>query len=73
MARYLAAYGSDPDVLAAESFDAVNLVKVQLAAGLKTRAEVRQGILATEGYPGVSGVTAFTATGGRINAPFCWV
>jgi branched-chain amino acid transport system substrate-binding protein len=70
VARYLAAYGSDPDVLAAESFDAVNLVKVQLAAGLKTRAEVRQGILATEGYPGVSGVTAFTATGGAHKRPF---
>ena len=70
VARYRAAYGSDPDVLAAEAFDATKLVLIQLASGLESRAEVRQGILATRGYPGVSGVTTFTAWGGARKRPF---
>ena len=70
VARYRTAYGSDPEVLAAEAFDATKLVLIQLASGLESRAEVRQGILATRGYPGVSGVAAFTAWGGARKRPF---
>jgi len=68
--RYVAAFGEAPDVLAAQTFDATNLVLVQLARGLTTRTEVREGLLTVRGHPGVSGITSIQPDGNALKRPF---
>jgi ABC-type branched-subunit amino acid transport system substrate-binding protein len=67
---YAATLGQPPGVFAAHSYDAVNLVLVQLARGRDTRAQVRDGILRTQGYPGSSGVTSMMPDGNARKRPF---
>jgi ABC-type branched-subunit amino acid transport system substrate-binding protein len=69
-ARYREAFGEDPDVLAAQAFDAANLVLVQLARGLSDRREMREGLLAVRAYPGVSGITSILSDGNARKRPF---
>ncbi len=69
-ARYRAAYGREPTTFAAQGFDAANLVGLQLLNGAKSPAEVRNGLVATERYPGVSGVTSIGADGDARKRPF---
>jgi ABC-type branched-subunit amino acid transport system substrate-binding protein len=68
--RYHATFATDPDSYAAQAFDAANLVLVQLARGRDEREEVRDGILATRAYPGVSGVLSMNADGNANKRPF---
>jgi ABC-type branched-subunit amino acid transport system substrate-binding protein len=68
--RYVVTFGEAPDVLAAQAFDATNLVLVQLARGLTTRAEVREGLLGVRGHPGVSGITSIQPDGNAVKRPF---
>jgi len=68
--RFEAAYGAEPGALAAQAFDAANLVLVQLAEGRDSRDDVRQGLLATRGYPGVSGLTTLLADGNAQKRPY---
>jgi ABC-type branched-subunit amino acid transport system substrate-binding protein len=67
---YIATFGVSPNVYSAHGFDAVNLVLVQLAAGVRARSELRDGVLQTRGYPGVSGVTTFLPDGNARKRPF---
>ncbi|RIL06307.1 MAG: hypothetical protein DCC71_07215 [Proteobacteria bacterium] len=68
--QYQAAYGAAPSPFAAQGFDAANLVGVQLARGAQTAGDVRSGLVATQLYPGVSGVTTIDATGDARKRPF---
>jgi branched-chain amino acid transport system substrate-binding protein len=68
--RYQAAYGDAPTQLAAQGFDAANLVALQLLRGARTPADVRGGLVETELYPGVSGVTSIGADGDARKRPF---
>jgi len=68
--RYLATFAAEADVLAAQAFDAANLVIVQLARGRDGREEVRDGVLTVQAYPGVSGVITMSADGNAIKRPF---
>ena len=68
--RHRAVFALEPDVLAAQAFDAANLVLVQLARGLTSRSEVREGLLAVRAYPGVSGVTSVLPDGNARKRPF---
>ena len=63
--RYAAAYGSAPDEYAAEGYDAAALLRYVLAGGDAPSGEVlRDRLLRVSGFPGVSGVQSFDATGG---------
>ena len=58
---YVAAYGNEPNMFSAQAYDAVNIM---LAAIVKagpdvTRESLREALAATEGFPGVTGVTTF--------------
>ncbi len=55
-AAYEAAYAAPPVDLAAQSYDAANLLLVQLARGLVTREAALEGLLELEAQPGVTGV-----------------
>ena len=68
--RFEAAYAEQPDVLAAQAFDAANLVLMQLADGADSREDVREGVLEIEGYPGVTGVLTMRADGNARKRPF---
>jgi hypothetical protein len=57
-------------VFAAQSYDAANLVLVQLAHRRSSRDAVRDGILATHGYPGVAGVLSMGPDGNARKLPF---
>lgn len=68
--RYRDTFGAEPGVFAAQSYDAANLVLAQLAARRSDREAVRDGILATQGYPGVAGVTSMGPDGNARKRPF---
>jgi ABC-type branched-subunit amino acid transport system substrate-binding protein/predicted negative regulator of RcsB-dependent stress response len=68
--RYAATFGTQADDLSAHGFDAANLVFVQFARGAHSRADVRQGILAVNSFPGVSGILAMRADGNARKRPF---
>ncbi len=64
------AFERPPDALAAQGFDAANLVLVQLADRRDTRASVRDGILTVQAYPGVTGILSMRADGNAHKRPF---
>jgi ABC-type branched-subunit amino acid transport system substrate-binding protein/predicted negative regulator of RcsB-dependent stress response len=64
------AFGTPPGSLAALSFDAANLVLVQLARGLHARDALRQALLDVRAYPGVSGVTTVRSDGTAQKRPY---
>jgi ABC-type branched-subunit amino acid transport system substrate-binding protein len=68
--RYTATFAEEPDALAAQAFDAANLVLVQLARGRDSREEVRDGVIAIRAYPGVSGVLSMSADGNAHKRPY---
>ncbi len=68
--RYRERFGEAPGPLAAQAFDAANLVLVQLDRGLTTRPQVREGLLAVRAFPGASGVTAIDPDGNARKRPF---
>ena len=68
--RYESAYAEAPEALAAQAFDATNLVLVQLADGSESRSDVRDGVLDVEGYAGVTGVLTMRSDGNASKRPF---
>ncbi|MDJ0848231.1 MAG: penicillin-binding protein activator [Myxococcota bacterium] len=68
--RYESAYAEAPDALAAQAYDATNLVLVQLADGSESRGDVRDGVLDVEGYAGVTGVLTMRSDGNARKRPF---
>jgi ABC-type branched-subunit amino acid transport system substrate-binding protein len=67
---FTSTFGSEPDVFAAHAYDAANLALVQMAAGRDDRRSLRDGVLATRGYPGVSGVLSFLPDGNAQKRPY---
>ena len=67
---YRRTFGTEPDAYAAHAYDATNLVLVQLASGLESRDEVREGLLGMRVYPGASGVTRVRPDGNAQKRPF---
>jgi len=67
---YRKTFAAEPDVYAAEAFDATNLILVQLSAGRDSRAGVRAGLLDTRAYPGATGVLTMHPDGNARRRPF---
>ena len=70
VARYREAYRREPTPFAAQGYDAANLVGLQLLNGAHSALDVRNGLVATHQYPGVSGVTSIGADGDARKRPF---
>ena len=68
--RFIATFHEQPDSFSAGAFDAANLVLIQLANGLVTREGIRDGVLGTRTYPGVSGVLSVAGDGNARRRPF---
>ena len=56
-------YGRRPDWIAANAYDAIRLVAEFLLEGDTTGPEIRDGLYATSGFPGVGGETSFDEYG----------
>jgi ABC-type branched-subunit amino acid transport system substrate-binding protein len=67
---YISTFGVSPNVYSAHGFDAVNLVLVQLAAGVEGSSQLLDAVLETRGYPGVSGVMTLLPDGNARKRPF---
>ncbi|TDJ19816.1 MAG: penicillin-binding protein activator [Deltaproteobacteria bacterium] len=71
---YRRAYSQEPDVFAAQAYDATNLVLLQLTGFSfgddDVRERVRTGILAVRAHPGVTGVLRMQPDGNARKRPF---
>ncbi|MEM9176570.1 MAG: ABC transporter substrate-binding protein, partial [Myxococcota bacterium] len=67
---YRNTFASEPDMYAAEAFDATNLVLVQLSAGRDDREGVREGLLDTRAFAGATGVLTMHPNGNARRRPF---
>jgi len=68
--RYEEVFGSEPEAFAAQSYDVARLVLVQLARGKEDRGDLREALLQTRAYPGVSGVLSMRLDGNARKRPF---
>jgi ABC-type branched-subunit amino acid transport system substrate-binding protein len=68
--RFQSAFATAPDAFGAQGFDAANLVLVQLAQQRHSREALREGMLSTRAYPGVTGVLSILADGNAHKRPF---
>jgi ABC-type branched-subunit amino acid transport system substrate-binding protein len=68
--RFTGAFGRAPGYLAAQAFDAANLVLLQLVQGRRDREALLAGLLATRDYPGVSGPMHVGPDGNAVKRPF---
>lgn len=67
---YRNTFAAEPDMYAAEAFDATNLVLVQLSSGRDDREGVREGLLDMRAYPGAAGVLTMHPSGNARRRPF---
>ena len=67
---YRKTFAAEPDMYAAEAFDATNLVLVQLSSGRDDREGVREGLLGMRAYPGAAGVLTMHPNGNARRRPF---
>lgn len=56
-------YGKSPDWLAANSYDAIQILAGILKKGAKTSDQIKEGLYATKYFPGVAGITTFDEYG----------
>lgn len=60
---YRSAFQEEPDILAAQAYDAAAILLKLLQEGKDAPAAVREGLLALRDYPGISGITSFIGNG----------
>jgi ABC-type branched-subunit amino acid transport system substrate-binding protein len=60
---YRSAYQEEPDILAAQAYDAAMMVLTLLKEHKNTPQAVRDGLLAIKDYPGISGTITFPGNG----------
>ena len=67
---YRGTFDDEPEVFAAEAWDATQLVLSQLSAGRRDRSSLREGLLETRAYPGATGVLTMRPDGNARRRPF---
>lgn len=60
---YRSAYQEEPDILAAQAYDAAMMVLSLIRTGRETAAAVQEGLLDLKDYPGITGTTTFAGSG----------
>ena len=60
---YRSAYQDEPDILAAQAYDAASLILSLLHAKKDTPAAIKEGLLNMKDFPGISGSTSFPGSG----------
>jgi ABC-type branched-subunit amino acid transport system substrate-binding protein len=65
VSRFYAAYGAEPDLLAAEGYDAATILRSLMDdTQVVSRDRLRSQLAGLRDFPGVSGLTSFDETGG---------
>ncbi len=67
---YRNTFDAEPEVYAAEAYDAARLVLVQMSAGRDDRQGIREGLLDTRAFPGATGVLTMHPNGNARRRPF---
>jgi ABC-type branched-subunit amino acid transport system substrate-binding protein len=68
--RYYAAYAREPDLYAAEGYDAAMLLRGLIQSdSLLSREQLRRQILSVQDYAGMTGLTSFDPSGGTRKSP----
>ncbi len=67
---YRSAYQEEPDILAAQAYDAAMMVFTLLKEHKDTPQAIRDGLLAMKDYPGISGTITFPGTGEALKKLF---
>ena len=70
MEAYRSAYQEEPDILAAQAYDAAMMVLSLLKERKETPLAIRDGLLALKDYPGVSGAITFPGNGEALKKLF---
>lgn len=68
--RYRAKFQQEPDLLAAQAFDATRLILTALEGGALTPQEIKEVISKTKNFPGASGLIYEVKDGELIKKPF---
>ncbi|MBI3600619.1 MAG: ABC transporter substrate-binding protein, partial [Nitrospinae bacterium] len=61
--RYKLFYNKEPDILAAQAYDAARIILSLIKNGAKNREEIKNGLLNLKDYNGVSGAAAIQSSG----------
>ncbi|MBI3815032.1 MAG: ABC transporter substrate-binding protein, partial [Nitrospinae bacterium] len=61
--RYKIFYNKEPDILAAQAYDAARIILSLIKNGAKNREEIKNGLLNLKDYNGVSGAAAIQSSG----------
>src|SRR5690625_155224 len=61
--NYIAAFGSEPDMFAANAYDSARIINEGVGQTGNDRKAIRDGIGGTKDFPGVTGVTSFADNG----------
>jgi ABC-type branched-subunit amino acid transport system substrate-binding protein len=64
--KYREKFGSNPDVIAANSYDAMNIVSALAASNIASRENFKQVLSGVRNYEGVNGVFSFDSTGDSV-------
>ncbi|HZR46835.1 MAG TPA: penicillin-binding protein activator [Candidatus Manganitrophaceae bacterium] len=70
VAQYRAKFQQDPDLFAAQAFDATRLILAALEGGATTSRDVKAFVANTKNYPGASGLIYEVRDGEFIKKPF---
>jgi ABC-type branched-subunit amino acid transport system substrate-binding protein len=57
------AFGEEPDILAAQAYDAASIVLDLIQSGIREREDMRDALLRVQDYPGASGYTTIQPSG----------
>ena len=61
--QYQSFFGESPSILAAQAYDAAQMLLKIYHSGKKNRRTLREGLLEIADFPGVSGKTSFLVSG----------
>ncbi len=63
VAQYRKVYGEEPTLFSAQAYDAAEMILQVLYRGGRSRADIQNGLLSQQNFPGVSGLTTVLPTG----------
>ncbi|MGI5882795.1 MAG: ABC transporter substrate-binding protein [Dethiobacteria bacterium] len=66
MARYMALFKEEPDMFAAQAYDATRIVIEAMKKNGTDREAIREGIAQTKDFPGITGLTSIDEEGDTI-------
>ncbi|HEX2643483.1 MAG TPA: ABC transporter substrate-binding protein [Thermoanaerobaculia bacterium] len=72
VASYEKRFGSPPDFLAANAYDAIHLIADQIRSGARDGESLKKGLYAVKNYPGIGGTMSFDSFG-EVDKPITLV